>query len=143
LLSHSAPAFLVIFSLNSRAVLEQPQLLFTAAKRFYVIRITPNCVELVLVEQNLAVTEPMARWYLSVLSPSPERLTTDAGVAKDFIYREIQPIVYRDWHASGTSRYMMLQGESMGRSEDPADQSGVDSPLGFDLLGLARKSNAG
>ena len=49
-------------------------------------------VELLLIEQNLPVSKPMTERNLAVLAPSPERLTTDACVAKYFIYREIQTI---------------------------------------------------
>ena len=62
------------------------------------VRVAANCVELLLIEQNLAVSKPMTEWNLPVLAPSPERLATHACVAKYFIYREIQTIVEFDRH---------------------------------------------
>jgi len=62
------------------------------------IRIAANCVELLLIEQELAVSEPMTEGNFPVLAPSPERLATHASVDKYFIYREIQTIFELDRH---------------------------------------------
>ena len=68
------------------------------------IRIAANCVELLLIEQKLAVSEPMPQGNLPILAPSPERLATHPRVAKYFIYREIQTIFELDRHV-GVQRH--------------------------------------
>ena len=62
------------------------------------IRIAANCVEFLLIEQKLAVSEPMTQGNLPVLAPSPERLATHASVDKYFVYREIQTIIELERH---------------------------------------------